>query len=88
MICLACNQKCISQKSVIKQGTVYAGCENCLAKQLVQGNENAANHKREAMKRSYAQDLVQPWEKGFARRYGIDKAKEAGWTDETIRRNY
>lgn len=85
MTCTNCKQQAISYKTVIKHGNIYSGCELCLDG-LVQGNDNARHYDRERMKRDWAQDLVQPFEKDFAKRYGPEKAREAGWSDASIRK--
>lgn len=85
MICINCHKKTESIKSVITHGKVVTGCSNCLPT-LISEAPTAANHRREAMKREYAADLVQPIEKDFAKRYGADKAREVGWSEASIRK--
>lgn len=84
--CTNCNKECISHKTVIRHGKIYNGCENCI-NGLIQGQENARKYDRDRMVRDYAQDIVQPFEKDFAKLYGADKAREAGWNEESIRKH-
>jgi hypothetical protein len=70
---------------MIRHGKLYKGCEHCI-NSLIQGNENARRYDRERMKRDYAQDLIQPFEKDYVKQYGAEKAREAGWNEESIRK--
>ena len=85
MKCVNCHKACLSQKSVVHHGDIIIGCENCYST-LVQGNELAANHTREAMKRTYAQDIVQPIHpREFIKAYGAEKSKEF-YSEDLIRK--
>ena len=85
MVCPSCNQPTDSVKSVIARGLILTGCDKCLPT-LVKGTDLAAAGHRRHDQRKYAQDLVQPFEKDFAKLYGADNAREYGWTDEDLRK--
>lgn len=85
MICTNCHQSCTSMKTIIKYNNLLNGCEHCI-NSLIQGHEFARKYDRDRMVRDYQQDLVQPFEKDFAKLYGADKAREAGWNEESIRK--
>lgn len=85
MTCPNCNSKVDSIKSVIKKGKILIGCDRCIHN-LIQGNPNAAKYHREQMKREHAKDIVQPIEKDYAKAYGIEAAREAGWDEFRLRK--
>lgn len=85
MICTNCQRNCISNKTIIRYGKIYSGCEQCI-NSIVQGNETAAQYSRERMKRDYAKDLVQPIHpREFIQAYGTEKSQEF-YNKETIRK--
>ena len=83
--CPNCQARNVTLRSAIAHGKIVSGCELCLDT-LVRGNEFAAAYKRTQQGRDFAADLVQPFEKDFAKLYGPDKAREHGWTDEALRK--
>lgn len=73
-------------KAVIRAGKIISGCDYCLNLR-VQPNELAAQHRRTSQQREYAKDTVQPFEKNYVKAVGIDKAREMGWDDASIRKH-
>ena len=72
-------------KAVIRGGRIVQGCDYCLNLR-VQPNELAAQNRRDYQRREYARDIVQPFEKDYVKARGIDKAREAGWDESSIRK--
>lgn len=85
--CLQCKKEVDIIRSAIK-GEIYIkdSCDACIASKGERA-DGARKYFREWDKREHAKSLVQPWEKEFPSAYGYEKAKEAGWSDEQIRRN-
>lgn len=83
--CPSCKRQSVSNKTVIKHGQLISGCEACIDS-LVQGTENARSYDRRTMVRDNAKDLVQPFNKDFVKAYGVEKAREHGWSDNAIRK--
>ncbi len=73
-------------KAVIVHGQIYHGCDLCLENKLSRPNELAASHRRSYQQREYARDIVQPFEPGYVKARGIEAAREAGWSDDAIRK--
>lgn len=75
---------CPENKSILKAGTLYVGCDLCLSSKLQQGS--AAQYNRNWQKGQYRKDILQPNQgRDFVRAYGYEKSKEAGYSDEDIR---
>lgn len=75
---------CAKNISRIFHGKIVTGCEACIER--VQPNELAAQHKRAYQQREYARDISQPFERDYVKAVGIDKAREMGWDDASIRK--
>lgn len=84
MTCSTCNKQTDSEKTVIRSGQLFTGCDNCLNSQI-QGGEFSAKSGRDWQRREFRKDLVQPNEpRDFSRAYP-DKAREM-YGDETARK--
>lgn len=69
MRCSNCNKPATSEKTVIYQGSVFSGCDQCLptiAKQDARGN---AKYKRDRQREDYRRDITQPNQREFAKAY-------------------
>lgn len=76
---------CPKNLAFIRGSEVVKGCEICLSSKQAQGV--SANYERNWQRREYAKDMVQPNQPDqFVRAYGADKAREAGYSDEQIRK--
>lgn len=73
----------------MKRDQLIEGCDNCLSGGQSHGQNDIARHQRQADYRAHAQDIVQPMEgKAYLKARGIDRAREAGFSDEDIRQLY
>lgn len=86
MTCPICKEVTPSIKVVSTPNGLVKGCSGCL-RTLVQGSDGIAAYKRKTSYRKFAQDLVQPWEDDYIKVYGVDAAREHGWSDEAIRQH-
>lgn len=86
MICPSCNRPATAIKSVIAQGAIKTGCSACLVT-VVKGTDLAAQGHRKQDQRQFAQDLVQPFEHGYAKLYGEENARSHGWDTESLRKH-
>ncbi len=86
MTCPICRRPDATIKAVVKRGGILEGCDSCL-NFAVQPNELAAQHRRTSQQAEYRQDTVQPFEKNYVKAVGIDKAREMGWDDASIRKH-
>lgn len=84
--CSKCNKNVDLVRSTVKKGVHLKDvCDPCLGS--FRGfADKARAFERDWQKRHYAKDLVQPWEKEYISAYGADKAREAGWNEEAIRK--
>lgn len=87
MICPICEQKVHAIKTIIRARQTVTGCNGCLQSNLLQSHEGAHAHNKQWQQRQYAADIIQPWEADYAKVRGIDKAREAGWSEERLRSN-
>jgi hypothetical protein len=79
------DHSCPKTKQVVRNGTLHVGCDDCLTVHVVQGD--SAAHFRRYQQAHYRRELTQKNQgREFIRAYGIDKAREAGYDDELIRR--
>ncbi len=76
---------CPKNKAVIISGKIVEGCDLDFST-LTRPNELAAQNRRNHQRREYARDITQPFEKSYPKAVGIDKAREAGWDDESLRK--
>ncbi len=72
-------------KAVIRGGKIVSGCESCL-NLYVRPNDLAASNRRNYQQREYAKDIVQPFEKSYPKAVGLDKAREMGWDEDSLRK--
>ncbi len=84
MTCPNCQRSTDSIKSVIAHGKIATGCSTCFDT-LVRGSDLAAHNHRTHDQRKFAQDLIQPFEKDYAKLYGEANARENGWDEESLR---
>lgn len=78
------NHNCPKNISIIRKGKIIEGCE--LDIHLIQGTETSAKNTRDKMRRDYQKDLLQPSDKEFAKAYGAQAARDAGWSESTLRK--
>ena len=77
--------KCPKNKSIIRNGKIYTGCDECI-NSLVQGSETSAKNSRDKMRRDYAKDIVQLSEpRDFIKAHGIENARQY-YSDDVIRK--
>ena len=87
MNCENCGEKTDQVKAIIKGGKAYKGCDVCLPAQLVQGNEHAAKYTRDRQREDYRRDITQPNQgRDYLKAYGIEAARNRGWSEELIRK--
>lgn len=67
MVCSNCKSEVDSVKAVIAHGEIIEGCENCLAGRIIVPNELAAKNRRAHDQATYRKDIVQPFEKEYAK---------------------
>lgn len=85
--CSVCKQKKEVLRSAIKNGQVISNiCDRCLANTIGGADLHHQGNKK-WQQREYAKDTVQPWEEGFAKAYGEEKARAQGWSDDDLRRH-
>ena len=84
MICPICNNKTDKLRAIIRNDSVVTGCDGCVSSSKVQGD--SGKYEREYQKIKYRKDIVQHIEPDYVKAVGIDKAREAGWSDENIRK--
>lgn len=71
--------------SGIKNGESYNNlCDRCIG--TLGSSEFFRRYDRQWQRREYAKDIVQTWEPDYAKAYGADAARKAGWTDDQIRK--
>ena len=80
------SHNCSNAITVIRHGQLISGCDFCIGSKI-QPTDLAASSRRNQQRREYARDLVQPFEKNYAKARGADEAKAAGWSDASIRRH-
>lgn len=56
--CPTCEQQCDVTKSIIRDGRIFEGCENCLLSQIQQGD--SATFNRKYQQKEYRKELTQP----------------------------
>lgn len=84
MKCTNCKREA-ELHSGIKSGQYYTDlCEKCIG--TLGSAEFSREFDRKSQRRTYARDIVQQWEPEYIKAYGPEKAREAGWSDEQIRR--
>lgn len=76
---------CPKNKAAIIRGKIVEGCEKCISS-LTRPNELAAANRRNWQQKEYRRDIVQSFEPGYVKARGVDAAREAGWSDEAIRK--
>lgn len=71
--------------SGIKRGENYTNlCEHCVGN--LGSSEFYQRSNRQSQRRAYAKDIIQPSESDYIKAYGPEKAREAGWSENDIRR--
>jgi ribosome-binding protein aMBF1 (putative translation factor) len=87
MICIKCDRKCNSIKSVIVSGSIIEGCENCISSNLQKGSGTTAAYYKREQQTKFRRDLTQPVEpREYIKAFGVDAARAKGFNDETIRK--
>lgn len=87
MKCPVCKKEVDTLRSAVKDGVyVSKRCDSCLAS--FNGFAGGARaFARNWDRREHARSLVQPFEgEAYVKAYGADKAKEAGFSEEAIRK--
>lgn len=86
MICPTCNLERDTLRSAVKDGVYLSErCDSCLSS-FTGFSDGSRAFARNWDVREHARSLIQPWEKEFIKEYGPEKASEAGWSDDAIRR--
>jgi ribosome-binding protein aMBF1 (putative translation factor) len=81
--CKVCKKETDTLRSIIHDGKILSGCDNCLDSQIAADNDRAAKGNREYQRSQYRKDLLQPFQPEYARAYP-DKFREK-YGDETYR---
>lgn len=77
--------KCPNNLMVLRSGELVTGCEACVSHALSQGN--SAAERRRWQKAEYRRELTQPVDpRNYIKAYGVEHAREQGFTDEVIRK--
>lgn len=83
--CENCKRE-VELHSGIKHGVYYENlCERCVG--VIGSADFSRQYDRQSQRRTFAKDLVQPTESGYARIYGEKQARDRGWTDEDLRKH-
>lgn len=77
--------KCPNNKAVISKGKLVKGCDICLPTKIQQGD--TAKYYRREQQLKFRRDITQANQKEYVRAYGADAAREAGWSEEQIRKH-
>lgn len=86
MICSSCKQERDVLRSAVRNGVLLEdNCDGCLNSSTGFADKARA-YEREWQQRHFAKDLVQRYDPEYVKAYGIDRAKENGWSDEDIRK--
>lgn len=87
MICITCGSETDSVKSIVARNRILTGCPNCLQSQLQHGTDTAHKYFKREQQTKFRRELTQPIEpREFIKAYGVDKARERGYNDDTIRK--
>lgn len=87
MICPNCKRKTDTLKSVIIRGGIVSGCPLCLGSNLQKANDRSAKYYKQEQQRKFKKELIQPIDqRDFISAYGIDKARDRGYSEEDIRK--
>lgn len=79
------NHDCHKTVSVLRHGVLLIGCPVCINSPVQQG-DSAAFYRR-AQQVQYRRELIQPNQPHqFVKAHGEDKAREAGYSEEQIRK--
>jgi len=81
------HEACPEDMAVIVAGKIVTGCELCIGSKKQRANPSAAKYHRDMDRRDHAKDIVQPnqpWQ--YVKAYGADKAREAGYREDQIRK--
>lgn len=88
MICSNCGNKTDSLKSIIVKGEIISGCSKCLGSGLQKSNDRTAKYYKQEQQRKFKRELTQHIEpREFIQAFGVEKARERGFSDEDIRKN-
>lgn len=86
MKCPVCNKQVDQLRSAVHNGQYLSErCDKCLSLAKLPA-DYARKYERDRQREDYRADLIQPWETDYAKIYGADKAREKGWSEESIRK--
>lgn len=84
--CTACGKPVDQLHTVLKGQTLIEDvCETCVT--AAPTSDFAREFERRSQRRKYAKDIIQKYDPEFARAYGVEAARDAGWSDEQIRKH-
>lgn len=76
-------------RSVIRDGQIVDGCDNCLNTTAKHGQNDVAKYNRQRDYDDHRQDLTQKFEgKNYVKTHTLDQSREAGYSDEDLRQLY
>ncbi len=85
--CPVCKRQVDNLVSGVKNGKyISERCQRCL-NNTIHSAEFYRRNERQYQRREYAKDILQPWEEGYAKAYGGEAAREAGWSDDQLRQH-
>lgn len=71
--------------SIVNGKLMSERCERC-AFRFKTPSDYSHKFERDWQSREYAKDIVQPWDDEYVRAYGVDAARERGWSEDEIRK--
>lgn len=87
MICPICKRDVDALRAMARNGKyVSARCDSCHNNGF-RIADSARKYERDWQRRHYAKDLVQPSDTDYAKAYGVDQAKDRGWSEDDLRKH-
>jgi hypothetical protein len=83
-ICSNCKRE-TEIRSGIQNGVGFTDlCDRCIG--VINSAEFSRQFDRQSQRRTFAKDIIQPTESGYAKIYGEQAARKHGWTDSDLRK--
>lgn len=85
MKCNNCGRK-DTLRSGFNNGVSFSNlCDRCIG--VIGSAEFSRQYERQSQRRTFAKDIIQPTEPGYAKVYGEEAARRNGWTDKDLRKH-